>query len=621
MRILAMTATFGKLEGDTLRLEPGLNVISAPNEWGKSTWCAFLTAMLYGVETRERTTKDQLAEKDKYMPWSGRPMEGLLRVEHEDRDITIQRRTKGRIPLGEFQAYETRTGLAVPELTGENCGMVLLGVERSVFQRTGFIRFDQLSVGADEHLWNRLRSSVTEEESEATVLEKKLRELKTKCRSPRGGLIPAAQRNLEELEEQYRQRQSLEQKLLQLDKQSRSAQLELEALERHRNVCRWREARNHREQTDLAVQAAKDARAAVEELEARCVSLPPKEELTEKLEQAQSLMDELRQVPEEMPPSPLTAVIPGVLAVLSAVACVFCLFQRWYLYGGILAAAALALGSLAGFLWDRRRAVALKQRTEQLRRERAVGDLVRTIENLRRNLSLQEELESARRTAEQTRIRLQSMVASAKEASEAEQEDDLDLTTEETEERIGVLTQRLKQNQLLSGQCLGRMELLPERENLLRQQEREQLRLRELERYEKALEQGLSALEEASLELQRRFAPRITALAQEYLERLTGGRYNRLSVGQDLTARAASREEITLREGKWRSDGTADQMALALRLAMWMTLNPNGPLVLDDALIRLDDTRLGYAMELLKELGRTRQILLFSCQKREQKWL
>ena len=41
-----MTATFGKLEGDTLRLEPGLNVISAPNEWGKSTWCAFLTAML-----------------------------------------------------------------------------------------------------------------------------------------------------------------------------------------------------------------------------------------------------------------------------------------------------------------------------------------------------------------------------------------------------------------------------------------------------------------------------------------------------------------------------------------------------------------------------------------------
>ena len=46
MRIYEMTATFGKLEHDTLPLRPGLNIIPAPNEWGKSTWCAFLMAML-----------------------------------------------------------------------------------------------------------------------------------------------------------------------------------------------------------------------------------------------------------------------------------------------------------------------------------------------------------------------------------------------------------------------------------------------------------------------------------------------------------------------------------------------------------------------------------------------
>ena len=36
MKIYSMTATFGKLEHETLTLEPGLNVIEAPNEWGKS---------------------------------------------------------------------------------------------------------------------------------------------------------------------------------------------------------------------------------------------------------------------------------------------------------------------------------------------------------------------------------------------------------------------------------------------------------------------------------------------------------------------------------------------------------------------------------------------------------
>ena len=51
MILESMTATFGKLEGQTLTFHPGLNVIPAPNEWGKSTWCAFLLAMLYGIDT------------------------------------------------------------------------------------------------------------------------------------------------------------------------------------------------------------------------------------------------------------------------------------------------------------------------------------------------------------------------------------------------------------------------------------------------------------------------------------------------------------------------------------------------------------------------------------------
>ena len=113
MKILSMTATFGKLDGETLNFSEGLNVSTAPNEWGKSTWCAFLTAMLYGIDTRERSKGDQLADKEKFMPGSGKPMEGTLRVLHAGRDITIQRRTRGRIPMGDFLAWETQTGLTV----------------------------------------------------------------------------------------------------------------------------------------------------------------------------------------------------------------------------------------------------------------------------------------------------------------------------------------------------------------------------------------------------------------------------------------------------------------------------------------------------------------------------
>ena len=132
MIILSMTATFGKLEHQTLRLESGLNIIDAPNEWGKSTWCAFLMVMLYGLDTRERTTKTTLAEKERYAPWSGSPMSGRLELLWRGRHITIERCSKGRTPMGEFRAYETDSGLPVPELTAANCGQTLLGVERSV---------------------------------------------------------------------------------------------------------------------------------------------------------------------------------------------------------------------------------------------------------------------------------------------------------------------------------------------------------------------------------------------------------------------------------------------------------------------------------------------------------
>ena len=54
MIIRHMQGTFGTLDGEQLRLDTGLNIIYAPNESGKSTWCAFLRAMLYGIDTSQR---------------------------------------------------------------------------------------------------------------------------------------------------------------------------------------------------------------------------------------------------------------------------------------------------------------------------------------------------------------------------------------------------------------------------------------------------------------------------------------------------------------------------------------------------------------------------------------
>ena len=210
MRIYKMTATFGKLRHETLTLEPGLNIIEAPNEWGKSTWCAFLMAMLYGLDTRSKTTKSALADKEHYAPWSGELMSGRIDLNWRGRDITIERSTRRRIPLGEFKAYETASGLPVPELTAANCGPWLLGVEQPVYRRAGFIRFSDLPVTQDEALRTRLNALVTtgDESGDAELLAGALKDLRNHCRYNKKGLLPQAEEQLTAVEEKLREQEA-----------------------------------------------------------------------------------------------------------------------------------------------------------------------------------------------------------------------------------------------------------------------------------------------------------------------------------------------------------------------------------------------------------------------------
>ena len=144
MQIKHLAATFGRLEQDRLELEPGLNVIEAPNESGKSTWTAFLRVMLYGLNTRDRSPN---ADKRRYLPWSGSAMEGVLEASTDLGDVTILRRTaRANSPMGSFSAVYTGTADPVTDLTSAGCGETLLGVPQDVFERSAYIRQTGLAV-------------------------------------------------------------------------------------------------------------------------------------------------------------------------------------------------------------------------------------------------------------------------------------------------------------------------------------------------------------------------------------------------------------------------------------------------------------------------------------------
>ena len=123
MKLLRMTATFGRLDHETLTLTDGLNLLQLPNEAGKSTWAEFLLAMFYGVDTSEREKTGVLPVKTKYQPWNGKAMEGTIELEQDGRRITLTRTSAARAPMSVFSAVYTDSGLPVEGLTGANCGV------------------------------------------------------------------------------------------------------------------------------------------------------------------------------------------------------------------------------------------------------------------------------------------------------------------------------------------------------------------------------------------------------------------------------------------------------------------------------------------------------------------
>ena len=619
MKILSMTATFGKLDGETLELKPELDIHSAPNEWGKSTWCAFLTAMLYGIDTRERTTKDQLAEKERYLPWSGKPMSGTMRILWQGRDITIQRKTRGRVPMGDFLAWETQSGVSVRELTAENCGQMLLGVEKSVFLRTGFLRFSDLPVRQDEELRRRLNALVTtgDESGDAELLGEKLRELRNRCRHNQTGLIPQCQTELREVQEQLWEFQRLHNRHDALAEQVRGLERELAVLENHRDWLDYADAEAHMESIEKAEQTARSAAQLVTTLQEKYAKIPDKEELQEKLEQDEQRLGYLKLNVVEKSSSPLPIVLTALLAAMLLIAATLTADREMLIPCVVMGIVCLI--ACAG-LYSRRRQKRIWYNIDQARLQNKTQELEKSIAARNRQLGAYDDLKTASENAEAARGQLKALRERKLSAVEPENPDELSLSREETHQAIGDLTARLARLRLQLGQCRGRMEHLPEPEQLQRSLNRISRRLSELELTQQALDCALDALQSAKLELQRRFAPRIAQRAGYFLSRLTGGVYDRIHIGDDLSVQAAGREESILRSPQWRSEGTGDQMYLALRLAVWEVLAPDCPIILDDALIRFDQERMERALELLKELSEKRQILLFSCQEREKEY-
>ncbi|MBQ3104106.1 MAG: AAA family ATPase [Oscillospiraceae bacterium] len=724
MKLRKLTATFGALENETLQLADGLNIITAPNEKGKSTWCAFLRTMLYGFPTRARGLQ---SDKNRYLPWSGSAMTGQMELQRGEESITLTRRTaRANSPMGAFSAVYTGTADEVAGITAADCGETLLGVSREVYQRSAFIRQGGLVIDQDAELERRISALITTGKAEDysySETNELLKKQLNRRRHNKTGLIPNLDRRLEEiaagrehmerLQTQFISAQALVETLA-AEEAELTAELELHR--RYAAAQKRRAALAAQAEAEDAARAEEALRRRLEEegvpdnetiarLRAAIVNLETarKNEAAQRAardeaalalvdaekavnespfagESAESAKEKAKAVPYRFAGRDLGISAAAGLAVFAAVAALFILNWKAMALGLMLGAASAAAAVL--LLWAVFRHTYINKEREN-RRKRFGTEETGAVEGLAENYGLLlaardtrkeaatsenaklEALHTAVTTAEQgILLEIRRFAPAAFDTAEADsilrqcasrrkalaevsqrsqnarlraqllsQEDDgaeteetplPERTQEETQQLLTRARSRLAESQSAVHRLQGEMKSLGSLSSLAAEEKELTEERERLQKEYDAVAMAIDALAAANTTLQNRFSPALGQRASEIFTRLTGGRYEKVFLNRAMEASAQEANGPVPHESALLSAGTVDELYLAVRLAiaeMTLPKDDPAPLVLDDALVNFDDSRMASALEYLAETAKERQILLFTCHTRESEYM
>lgn len=683
MWIRRMQAVFGKLQGETLELKEGLNILEAPNEGGKSTWAAFCRAMLYGVNTAERSKNGSLPDKKRYLPWSGAPMEGVMELSCSRGEITLYRSAVGAgKPMGPCTAVYTGTEEKVRELMGGEPGELLLGVTEPVLRRSALIGGEALRVDADRDLEKKITALVTagDENDSYTDADERLRrwQRKRRWRSSSGRIneveaeYRAAGESLARMEEMNRamEQQREEQEKLQLQKE----QLELELLRHRRDAAEA--ARQRREEAKRAAEADRERLDALER-QAGSLSQEDIDRLREarlRLEEAEKDRKEAaeaarqaRQALEALPDPhaypadsrgswavllfvlaglllaagllSLTALLPlgqaagvglAAAAAAAALGAVLCLSARKKARNRLAAERSrereLALARLQE-LEEREAQQAAEEEACRSSREEALARLgtgSEPEEALRRARELLDALQKARSDARTSAALRESMEREGPIEEVEAVEGETRLSRGEAEEYLRRVGERIRDNARELARSEGYYGTLEDPLVVATRRQNLEEELRHLNLEYEALELAIDAMRQANVKLQTLFSPIISRKAAQFLHRMTGGAYRGVYFDREMHFSAQREEDRHAHALEYLSQGARDQVYLAVRLAICELVLPGEdpcPLILDDVLASFDDVRAAQTLRLLRELAKERQILLFTCRSRERELL
>ena len=150
MKLISCYITgFGRIEDYRYDFSDGLNAFLEDNGWGKTTFCAFIKAMFYGMEYAPRVKA--LTDRKHYRPWSKAEYGGSLEFCVGEKTYRVERTFGAKDKDDTFKLFDVASGRESTDYS-ENLGEEIFEVDREAFEKSVFIPQDMVETSMTDSL-------------------------------------------------------------------------------------------------------------------------------------------------------------------------------------------------------------------------------------------------------------------------------------------------------------------------------------------------------------------------------------------------------------------------------------------------------------------------------------
>ncbi len=661
---------FGRLTARTVSFKKGINILYGSNEAGKTTLQWFIKGMLYGLKSTRQAKNGQLQPAKRFRPWSGGPYGGAMVYTLDDGTVCRVERDfeKGIVQLFDGSFNDLTGSFDIGRDKQPTFAERQLGMDEGTFERTVFVRQTEVRLDQDgtAALAAKLANanSTGNEEISFSMAERALTEaLKNNVGTARTTTQPLDRleeglRQLREkqglLERQQQQRLSIQEDWQEVRNRSDRLKKELRYLEHIGSLIDIRKELDASLKMEAGlkemlkslkgIETASGGTEADIELDVTAKPATDGEARVLRRRRSDRRTRFSRTIPFYLPAAFAFAVL------LETAAFMLRNTSAWQsiLFGtlGLLTASAAVILTLnktrrnTDTIYGQEELPNIREHSEEWKAfagnicasaSLLYGSRLNSADDIRKALGeTAEKLDELSTMLDKGIAAAKGMGCWANGAFPADELDtvlfDADATVldkalkAETEKTDQELLQAALREKYLEGLMEDKGGELDELQRIEEEMADTQERILELRNTGAALKLAQTVLAEAGLELKRSFAPGLNSSMSKIIAGLTAGRYTDLRGDDRLLLQTSDPESGDVKNALMLSGATADQMYLALRLAMAGLLSAGGeslPLVMDEVFSLYDDNRTSLALKYLHNTYENGQVLIFTCKQRE----